>query len=411
VPDKQRAAAERAIEVAANLVSVAQGCRRHIASVWPLVIFIATGDEGRNWLADRAGLQHRRLQGKSRTAEQMDLDASILNELRDRDHGVALPVEALSHDHAMGRFHEFMRLFERAFAQRAKKLAAPLGEFLSSRFGCRESELQRWFEELRDPATHADVRAEFLLEADVRPVIDRVEQAAFDVLLNKATWRDPSTTRREVWTPPAGTTVASGGAFIVQGTRPVTQGMLLDEYGAFPMDLGGAITPRPGKWWPQTDEPDSRTEEFPIQMVERRPPPGNPAPTVPPASCRHSAQRFPPTLGAAPPLPGPGAKRPPGRRVPMRASNSSATTSPRASWPAARRSTTPAIASTAAISRSARAQRRRRDRADLTLTPPGRTIGLGPIGGALPQSPGVLGVRCVTRSGGTPLPVSVWARK
>lgn len=195
-----------------------------------------------------------------------DLDASVLSKLSDREDGVALLVEALSHDHAMGRFHEFIRLFERAFARSGKTLTSPLNEFLSSRFGYTTAELSRWFEELRDPATHADARTEFLLEADVRPVIDRMEQAAFDVLLNKALWRDPSTDRRDVWAPTAGSTNPRGGAFIVQGTTPVTYGAILDEYGAFPMDLSGVIAQRPGSWWPQTDTPESVTEEFARSM-------------------------------------------------------------------------------------------------------------------------------------------------
>lgn len=270
VPAKQRVAAERAIELAANLVAVAQGCRRHIASPWPPVVFIATGEEGRSWLAERAGIQHRRLQGKSRTTERIDLDASVLSKLSDREDGVALLVEALSHDHAMGRFHELIRLFERAFARPAKTLTSPLNEFLSPRFGYTTAELSRWFEELRDPATHADARTEFLLEADVRPVIDRMEQAAFDVLLNKVLWRDPSTDRRNVWAPTAGSTNPRGGAFIVQGTTPVTYGTILDEYGAFPMDLSGVIARRPGSWWPQTDTPESKTEEFEVKIIPKK---------------------------------------------------------------------------------------------------------------------------------------------
>lgn len=43
VPPRQREAAERAIERAANLIAVAQGCRRHVASPWPPVVFVATG--------------------------------------------------------------------------------------------------------------------------------------------------------------------------------------------------------------------------------------------------------------------------------------------------------------------------------------------------------------------------------
>jgi hypothetical protein len=269
VPSKQREAAERAIELAANLIAVAQGCRRQIASPWPPVVFVATGEEGRTWLAERAGLQHGRLKGMFRTNERLDLDESVLNQLSDREDGVALMVEALAHDHAMGRFHEFVRIFERAFARPAKLLGGPLAAFLHPRFGYDEDELRKWFEDFRDPATHADARNEFLLEADVRPVIDRMEQAAFDVLLNKATWRDPSSDRREVWKPTAGTMDGDGGAFIIKGTTPITTGTILDDYGVFPMDFGaGVIETRPNHWWPQEDAPSSTTETFDLRIIE-----------------------------------------------------------------------------------------------------------------------------------------------
>jgi hypothetical protein len=270
VPPSQREAAERAIERAANLIAVAQGCRRHIASPWPPVVFVATAEDGRNWLAGKSGLQHGRLQQQQlQTRERISLDESVLSQLDDREEGVALMVEALAHQHATGRFHEFVRLFERAFARPAKLLTHPLAAFLHPRFGYDEAELGKWFDELRDAATHADARKEVLLERDVRPVIDRMEQAAFDVLLNKATWRDPSPDRQEIWVPTAGTFNADGGQFIVKGTTPVTTGTILDEHGAFPMDLGsGVIERRPQNWWPQEDAPTSRSQKFELRIIE-----------------------------------------------------------------------------------------------------------------------------------------------
>lgn len=130
-----------------------------------------------------------------------------------------------------------------------------------------EPELNRWFAELRDPATHADVRPTIVFEVDVRPVVDRMEQAAYDVLLNKKIWRDASTDRREVWTPNSGTTNAAGDAFIVQHTTPITQAAILDEYGAFPMDMAAVVDSRPAQWWPQDDVVASDTESFRIEIV------------------------------------------------------------------------------------------------------------------------------------------------
>lgn len=45
VPDRQREAAEKAMEVAANLIAVSQGSRRQISSPWPSVVFVATGSQ------------------------------------------------------------------------------------------------------------------------------------------------------------------------------------------------------------------------------------------------------------------------------------------------------------------------------------------------------------------------------
>jgi hypothetical protein len=61
-----------------------------------------------------------------------------------RTDGLALLAEGLASDHASGRFREFMRLFERAFATDTGKLLAPLRQFLDPRFGHTEKELATW---------------------------------------------------------------------------------------------------------------------------------------------------------------------------------------------------------------------------------------------------------------------------
>jgi len=134
VPDAIRKTAEESIEVAANLVAVAQGCRRQIASPTPCVVLVATGDDARAWLADRSDLLRGEPRRAMSTREAMDLDESALNALRDRADGVALLVEAMSHDHAMGRFHEFIRLFERAFRGPSEDARARRGDVRRSAF-------------------------------------------------------------------------------------------------------------------------------------------------------------------------------------------------------------------------------------------------------------------------------------
>ena len=270
VPSRERARAEQAIERAANLISVAHGARRYIGSPWPPVAFIGETHEARAWLSRRRGLLHGRLQsGALRTRDRVALDATILNALADRDDGVALMAEALGNSHATGRFHEFIRLFERAFRKPAKLLVSPMVEFLWHRFGYTEAELARWVEELRDPATHADIRPNIVFEPDVRPVVARMEQAAYDVLLNKEKWRSPSTARRSLWQPNSGTTSADGAAFIIQHTTPVTEAQLLDEFGSYPMDMAAVVSKRPADWWPKEDARTSESAQAPVQIIAR----------------------------------------------------------------------------------------------------------------------------------------------
>ena len=116
------------------------------------------------------------------------------------------------------------------------------------------------------------MRSDIVFEADVRPVIGRMEQAAYDVLLNSETWRDPSTSRRTLWQPKSGTTSADGAALIIQHATPETQ--ILDEFGAYPMDLAGVITTRPSNWWPRKDAPSSESTGAGVKIIPADEPSG-----------------------------------------------------------------------------------------------------------------------------------------
>jgi hypothetical protein len=179
---------------------------------------------------------------------RIKLDKDILDSLKDRLDGVALLAEALSHTHPMGMFHEFLRFFERAFARSSSRPAKPLAQFLAeSRRGYTQEEIQRWVVELRHPATHADRRPSFALESDIRPVIRRMKQAAYDVLFNKAKWQDSTTERRKIMVPPAGIASKSHDIYIVKGTAGIDlQFQLLDGFYSYPLDeailVGSLIT-------------------------------------------------------------------------------------------------------------------------------------------------------------------------
>ena len=72
---------------------------------------------------------------------------------------------------------------------------------------------------------------------DVLPVMQRVEQAAYDVLLNKKEWRRPSSSRRAVWRPKMGTASAEGSLFSHGPPKGRMNLQVLDDFGVFPLNL------------------------------------------------------------------------------------------------------------------------------------------------------------------------------
>jgi hypothetical protein len=172
------------------------------------------------------------------------LNNETLSALSDRQDGVALLAEGLSHSNALGRYHEFLRLFERAFGRKTGGLVASLVPFLSteeSPMGFTKREIHSWIE-ARPKAAHADRRPEFFLEADVRPWVNRMEEAAYDVLLNKASWREPSTARRDLWRPTAGSLDPTTDIFITSGTQAYLSYQVFDGFHAYPLVLAGPLT-------------------------------------------------------------------------------------------------------------------------------------------------------------------------
>jgi len=176
---------------------------------------------------------------------------------------VALLAEALQ-GHPTGQFRDLFRVFERAFALPAGVLVAPLHAFLHDRYGYTEEEIEKW-RGLRHAATHADVRRRFVVEADVRPVLARVKQAAYDVLFNKESWRDQAPARRDLWSPTGWTSQPSGEVKVLQHSTGRLEAKLLDQFSAYPTDLEGAITALPAGWWAPVVIPTS--PERPIEVI------------------------------------------------------------------------------------------------------------------------------------------------
>jgi hypothetical protein len=272
VPDGPRRRCEQAIEAIADLVSIAERCSRSIASPFPWVAFEPTSAAAQTWLSEAVGIHELdRVVNIPSASSMFALTPKIIDGLRDRSGGTVLLGEALAQGHPTGQFRDLFRVFERAFALPAGRLAAPLHTFLHERYGYTEDEIKNW-QTLRDAATHADVRRSFVVEADVRPVLARVMQAAYDVLVNKQKWRDQSSERRELWAPNGWTSRPSGEVKVLQHSRGSMEGQLLDQFGAYPTDLQGAMTGLPAGWWAPRGT-SAKTPEFLFEVVPVESPP------------------------------------------------------------------------------------------------------------------------------------------
>lgn len=249
IPKDKRRELELNLETAVNLLSVFRGCSRSLSSASPSVALIPKNDL--EW--KRLGAAKGFLVGQSSTMSahaQVPLEEKILLGMTDRLDGVSLMAEALSHRLESGRFREYVRIFEAAFAIQFSQTSRKLQQFLNPDFGYTRAEIDLWIE-MRDPLTHADGRlsSRILFDADVRKVTQRMQQAAYDVLFNKAIWHEKSKGRRVLWIPTAGTSSASVDIFVQQGAAVTFRSQVFDEFGVFPMDLQCVLNPPPAEWW------------------------------------------------------------------------------------------------------------------------------------------------------------------
>jgi hypothetical protein len=259
IPEDTVKLLEKRIEILANLISVSEMCERKISSASPCIALKPESPEELDWLNNSKGIPYI-------LKSNQELRFSLYEEFQknkflvDRLDGVAIMAEALSCSHLTGRLHEFMRLFERAFALSSTPLIKPLSNFLvKSKIKITKKDVSKWILDLRHPATHADKKDEFVTEADVRPFIYLIEEAAYDVLFNKSNWRDSSITRRKIFSPQAG--VGNDNVvFIKKDTNGLAiQTALLDPFGSYPYNLEGILTTIPQDLWFKKFEEDKKT--------------------------------------------------------------------------------------------------------------------------------------------------------
>lgn len=264
IPDSPRRAAELAIETYARLVTLKTQSRYSLASPRQTIGLKPQSTQERAWLTTVDSIQSQDSMTAHPTIRMASLSDDALAGLDERIDGVALLADGLIGSASPGGLLGLFRVFERAFALPARKASGTLFEFLHPRFGYTRDELSAWAS-LRDRAAHADVRDDFVIAADIRPVIGRVAQAAYDVLLNKATWRTADCTRAERWIPEAWTESAAGDAVAVAGAPVPIQAFLLDEWGAYPISNGQVQLD--GEWW--LPSPGKKGALTPLRVVPR----------------------------------------------------------------------------------------------------------------------------------------------
>ena len=249
IPDAPRKLLERGIENVANIISVSEHCKRNISSVHPYVLFKPENSAEREWLDATNGIRYG---PNSIPNIYFSLQEDFIKNdfLSDRVDGIALLAEAQSCSHLIGKLHELMRFFERAFTVGSTSLIEPLSGFLEkSKIDIKREDVEKWIIDLRHPATHADRREYFALEADVRPYIHQMEHAAIDVLFNKTNWRNNSIERRDVFVPKAGIGRNNIG-FAKQHSVGVTfEAQMLDQFSAYNFNIEATMTNVPEKLW------------------------------------------------------------------------------------------------------------------------------------------------------------------
>lgn len=270
VPLEARIAAERAIETYADLVAISECTKRQIASALPWVALLPKDDEAVKWLSDKSGFAGL-LVSQPSFLNQIPHSA-LVKVCTDRMDGVKLLAEALSTESPTGRMHECVRLFELAFRTAGTRLVGPLAQFLAGAgMGYSQIEVDLWLNDVRNKATHADLnkQSNFILSGEVRPYVVRMQQAAFDVLFNKETWRTHSPMRRQVWTPDSFVSSSTNQAVqIKKGSTVPMVSQMLDSFGAYPLDLSAAIKPIPSNWWCGRSLGTAKSGEFEVHIVE-----------------------------------------------------------------------------------------------------------------------------------------------
>jgi hypothetical protein len=220
IPTKERKKCEQEIETVCAKYAVFNKVRLEIFSPSGLCFtFIPDNNDERRLLTGCKGF----LKSGSKITISFSppsFHSEWIDQFDDRLDGVFLVNEALSQASAAGSFRDYIRVFECGFSLSSKQLDKKLYKFLRPEMGYTRAEIKKWIR-LRDPLSHADKLKsnDIYFQAHIRPYIERVSQAAFDLLYNKKNWNNGCSERREIWMPTVYTTDEFGHPVITDGSK------------------------------------------------------------------------------------------------------------------------------------------------------------------------------------------------
>jgi hypothetical protein len=240
---------ESYVQGAIDAVALSYGCERRI---WSHLVPYAIQTDDAGEMSQCASLKTFDHEMKIRWAASWSgiTPTDYPQALMDRLEGAALMTECASNSSVLGQYRECVRLFELAFRLKPKMLEVPLSAFLGKApHQYSRLEVADWLA-LRDHASHADklISNRLAFDRDVRHFIDRIRQAAMEVLFNKAEWHKDSVGRRTVWAPLIGLLPGSG----LQGTpgNPFSIKIApLDCFYVWPLWTEAAFLMLPPGWW------------------------------------------------------------------------------------------------------------------------------------------------------------------
>jgi len=250
IPTIEREQLEGLIEFMANIISLTERCSRTISSPSPCVALKADNEQEENWLSACGGIKTNRT-AVPFAQNPIEINEEIIRLLSTRVDGVAILAEALASRHAGNKYREFIRLFELAFKLSSSTIEKKLSQFLDeSNLGYSRDEVSTWLN-FRHGSMHADGKksTQLVLEADVIKFIPRMEQAAYDVLFNKAEWGVASKERVSNYKVPVATTNSKADLLITRGKPVHLSIQAFDEFQVYPLDLGAEINSLPDSLW------------------------------------------------------------------------------------------------------------------------------------------------------------------